>query len=171
MNDIGHDFLHDLLLPCRTLESLARRAARGHRASWSQLLRHLPRIIEAEHRWLYPALLHRHPGGARRVLTMPLTGEHEQMLDMIETLASRTAPPHNPMARALQATLLQHARSERTWLERVLRSHPVPLRTDTALARYVAHCAPMLAQARDAMAADERQPHATPACSAFPLAA
>lgn len=152
----GMDTTHDLLAPGRALEALARRAARGHRPSWKLLLEQLPQVIEAESRWLYPALLHRQPGGARRALLMPLTGEHEQMLDLIETLASRPAARNDPMVRALQTLLLLHVRSEREWLEHAIRSHPHPLRQETAIARYLAQCAPLLERTRRVTAPDGR---------------
>lgn len=142
----------ELLAPGRALESLARRAAHGHRPAWKLLLDHLPRVIDAESRWLYPALLHRHPGGARHALTMPLTGEHEQMLDMIEVLASGSVIRSDPMVRALQSTLLLHTRGERAWLARALRAHPHPLHADTAFGRYLARCAGLMERARPILA-------------------
>jgi hypothetical protein len=54
------------LLTKGAFESILRRAARGHRLAWRLLIDHTPTLIEAESRWLFPALLRRRPGGARR---------------------------------------------------------------------------------------------------------
>lgn len=132
----------DLLAPGRALESLVRRAARGNRAAWQLLMRHAPRVIDAESRWLYPALLHRRPGGAHRAHQLPFAGEHEQMLELFEHLAHSPAGRLDPMFRAAEWMLLRHARSEREWLEAAIAAHRP--RDDPAFARFAAHCRPVL---------------------------
>jgi hypothetical protein len=135
--------IDELLAPGRALESLMRRAASGNRIAWRLLLEHAPGVIAAERRWLYPALLHRRPGGAHRTALMPFDGEHEQMLELLERLAH--APPagrSDPMFRAMEWLVLRHARSERRWLERALAEHRP--RDDPALARFAARCRPVV---------------------------
>jgi hypothetical protein len=119
-----------------------RRAARGNRAAWALLLEHAPRVIDAERRWLYPALLHRRPGGAHRAALMPFDGEHEQMLELLEHLARSPARRTDPMFRAMEWLMLRHARSERRWLERALAEPRV--RADPALARFATRCRPVV---------------------------
>jgi hypothetical protein len=132
----------DVLAPGRALESLVRRAARGNRAAWRLLMRHGPRFIEAECRWLYPALLHRSPGGAHRAQTIPFAGEHEQMLELFELLARSPAERLDPMFRAAHWLVLRHSREERRWLEELLAARRP--RDDAALRRFVAHCRPLV---------------------------
>ncbi len=138
----GMTQIESLLAPGRALESLMRRAASGNRAAWVLLLEHAPRVIDAERRWLYPALLHRRPGGAHRAALMPFDGEHEQMLELIEHLARVPSGRADPMFRAMEWLMLRHARSERRWLERAIVEHP--RHDDPALARFAARCRPVV---------------------------
>lgn len=144
--------IEDLLAPGRAIESLARRAARGNRAAWRLLAEHLPKVIDAERRWLYPALLHRRPGGANRSALLPFDGEHDHMLELVEHVARETSGtrvgphasggPTGAMGRALEALLLRHTRHERRWLETTLASHRP--QDESALARFVARCKPVV---------------------------
>jgi hypothetical protein len=128
------------LAPGRALESLMRRAASGNRTAWALFLEHAPAVIDAERRWLYPALLHRRPGGAHRAWLLPFDGEHEQMLELLEHLARVPAARCDPMFRAMEWLTLRHARSERRWLERAIAEHRP--HDDPALARFAARCRP-----------------------------
>ncbi len=152
--------IDDLLAPGRALESLMRRAARGNRAAWALLVEHAPRVIDAERRWLYPALLHRRPGGATRAALMPFDGEHDQLLELLERFAHAPAPVPgraDPGMRAIEWLMLRHARSERRWLERAIAEHRP--RDDPAFARFAARCRPVVdAVARLAATASGRVP-------------
>jgi hypothetical protein len=134
--------IESILAPGRALESLARRAGRGHRPAWQLLLRHLPLVVGAENRWLFPALLHGHAGGARRALLLPFGGEHEQMLDLLEHLARVPVPHRDPMFVAAQSLMLRHARTERRFVEAALAGAARP--DASRLARFVERCRPLL---------------------------
>ncbi|RPH45451.1 MAG: hypothetical protein EHM87_06315 [Burkholderiales bacterium] len=131
-----------ILAPHLALESLVRRAAHGSRPALRLLIDHGPRVIEAEGRWLYPALLHRLPGGAQRVQMLPFTAEHEQMLELIGHVAAGGSGLSDPMFLALQWLVLRHGRAERRWLEAAIAADRP--RDDTALRRFVVHCRPLL---------------------------
>lgn len=139
--------LEDLLAPGRALESLTRRSAHGHRPALRLLLEHAPAVIEAEERWIYPALLRRRPGGVRRSWLLPHAGEHEQILELLGHLSRGGSPRLDPMLRAAQWLLLRHARSERAWFEAVL-SVPRPRLEDRAFTRFVTACHPLVATMR-----------------------
>ena len=134
--------IDDLLAPGRALESLVRRAAHGHRLAWRLLLRHTPDVIRAETRWLYPALLHRRPGGAQRSLLLPFHGDHEQLLELVEQLSRSPNGRADPMFRAMQWLLLRHTRAERQWLVQAVAVQGP--RDESGFARFVARCRPLL---------------------------
>ena len=136
----------DLLAPARTLEALARRAARGHRPAWRLLFEHLPAVIRAETRWLYPALLGRQPGDATRAWLLPASGEHEQILDLFERVGPHPPGPRDAMFVAALSTLRAHLRHERAWIGTELERRG-PGVDHAALARYLAACRPLAEQA------------------------
>jgi hypothetical protein len=138
----GMPTVEDIVAPGRALESLLRRAARGHRPAWRLLLAHAPIVIEAESRWLYPALLHRRPDGARRAWLLPFAAEHEQILEVLEHLKHSAAGRADPMFRGAQWLMLRHARSEREWLVKALSDHRKL--DDPALRRFVQRCRPLV---------------------------
>jgi hypothetical protein len=139
----GMPSIDDILEPGRALETLVRRAARGNRPAWRLVQEHTPRIIMAENRWLFPTLLHRQPGGAGRAWLLPLGGEHEQIVELLDQVGPTPAGRLEPMFVAAQSLLLAHLRSERGWLASVLpRSR---IQDDTALGRFVAACRPLVA--------------------------
>jgi len=150
--------IDEILDPGRSLETLVRRAARGHRPAWRLVHEHAPGVIRAEDRWLYPTLLHGRPGGAGRAWLLPLGGEHEQMLELLEQIGAGPPGRLDPMFIAFQSLLLVHLRSERRWLESAWREHPAP--DALALARFVAACRPLVAQTRRLRAAAPA-PHGT----------
>jgi hypothetical protein len=134
--------IEDILAPGRALEAILRRAARGHRLAWRALIDHTPTLIDAETRWLFPALLNRRPGGARRAWLLPFAADHEQMLELLEHLARTPARRADPMFRGAQWLMLRHARDERAWLQRALAEHRAL--DDAPFARFVAHCRPLV---------------------------
>jgi hypothetical protein len=135
--------IEDILAPGRALESLMRRAARGHKPSYRLLLELTPALCEAEDRLLYPELLKARASGLERAWLMPFGGEHDQMLQIVEQL--NVAPPssrEDPMFRALQWLVARHVRAEREWLQDALTREPLP--DGRKLARYVEHTRPMV---------------------------
>jgi hypothetical protein len=139
--------IDDILAPGRAFEALLRRASRGHRQAWQRLLQCTPLLIDAESRWLYPALLHRQPGGARHAWLLPFSSEHEQILELIDYLAHSPSGRADPMCRSAQSLMLRHIRSERQWMAQALRGH---LRLDdSALERFVMRCRPLVDAARE----------------------
>jgi hypothetical protein len=134
--------IEDILAPGRAFESLLRRASRGHRQAWRLLIDCTPSLIDAESRWLYPALLHRRPGGARHAWLLPFASEHEQMLELLEHLARSPSGRADPMFRGAQWLMLRHARSERDWLAQTLERRS--RLDDTALERFVLRCRPIV---------------------------
>jgi len=134
--------IDDILAPGRALEALARRAARGQRPAMRVLIAHLPAVLEAEDRWLFPALLRRRPGGARRAWQMSFDAEHEHLLDLLARLAHGPLGRSDALFRAVHTLLLRHVREERAWLAAAHAAHD--RLDDPAFARYVAHCRPLL---------------------------
>jgi hypothetical protein len=139
-----------ILEPSRVLESLTRRAARGHRPAHRMLLALTPAFCEAEDRLLYPELLKSRTSGAQRAWLLPFGGEHEQMLQIVEQLnRAPAAARDDPMFRALQWLVVRHARAEREWLQDALTRQPSP--DPGRLARFVEQTRPLLDRARSVM--------------------
>lgn len=116
------------------------------------LLAFAPALCDAEDRYLYPALLKHRAPGLQRAWLLPFSGEHEQMLHLIEQVEQSPASVRSdPMFRALQWLAIRHARAEREWVQDALTRRP--LADDARLERFVEQTRPLLARARDAMAA------------------
>jgi hypothetical protein len=143
--------IEDVLAPGRIMESLARRAARGHKPAQKMLLEFVPALCDAEDRYLYPELLKHRAPGAQHAWLLPFGGEHEQMLHLIEQIGEAPAMRNDPMLRALQWLVLRHVRAEREWLQDALGGEPLP--DDAKLGRFVEQIRPLLARARQAMEA------------------
>jgi hypothetical protein len=142
--------IEDVLAPGRAMESLARRAARGHKPAQKMLLELVPALCDAEDRYLYPELLKHRAPGVQHAWLLPFGGEHEQMLHLIEQIGEAPATMRNdPMLRALQWLVLRHARAERQWLEDALAREPLP--ADSKVGRFVEQTRTLLARAHQAM--------------------
>jgi hypothetical protein len=144
--------IEDILAPGRVLESLMRRAARGHRPSLRTLMELTPAICAAEDRFLYPELLKAGGTGAQRAWLLPFASEHEQMHQLVEQLGRASPAPKrdDPMFRALQWLVARHTRAEREWLQEAVTRQPLP---DVGrLDRFVEQTRPLVDRALQTMA-------------------
>lgn len=146
--------LERLLAPGRALDALVRRVARGDHAAWRLLTGHAPGVIDAETRWLHPALLRRLPGSPAHAHLLPFGGDHEHVLEWLERLSASRCGGTSPMFRGLQWLMLGHGRAERRWVERAWRQAGPALHADPALQRFVDRCQPLV----EAVAATSAEP-------------
>jgi hypothetical protein len=135
-----------LLEPGRVMESLMRRAARGHKPAKRLLLEITPALCDAEDRLLYPELLKLRFPGVDAAWQLPFDCEHEQIAQLIDQLRATSAARDDGLFRALQWLVIQHLREEREWLREALSQDPPP--DPARLERYLEQTRPLVQRGR-----------------------